>query len=90
MLSMKRKNIHITFIIITGFCAAAYTEDRILDYNYMFMIRGDGTPYDIVYGWVNGNPVLYPIAVYLLFILYIAGFYGVFYLIRRAKNRKNV
>lgn len=90
MLSMKRKNIHITFLIITGFCAAAYTADRILDYNYMFMIRGDGTPYDIVYGWVNGNPVLYPIAVYLLFILYIAGFYGVFYLIRRAKNRKNV
>lgn len=86
MLSMKRRNIHITFLILTGFCAAAYIANRILDYNYMFLMRGDGTPYDVVYGWVNGNPVLYPLAVYALFLIYIALFYAVFYLIRKKKK----
>ena len=86
MLSMKRRNIHITFLILTGFCAAAYIANRILDYNYMFLMRGDGTPYDVVYGWVNGNPVLYPLAVYALFLVYIALFYAVFYLIRKKKK----
>ena len=81
MQSMKKRNIPITFAILCSFCLAAFTANCIIDYNYMFLVRGDGTPYDIVYNLVGGNPVLYPLSVVALFLLYIAAFYGVYYLI---------
>lgn len=83
MLSMKRKNIGITFSIITGFCIAAYIANRALDYNYMFLMRGDGTPYDILYNLVSGNTLLYPLGVVALFLVYITLFYGTYYYIGR-------
>ena len=87
MASMKKKNIGITFAIITGFCAAALVADILIPYNYMFLMNHDGTPYSIFYNLVNGNKVLYPIIVVALFLAYIALFYGAFYMIagRRAK-----
>ncbi|MBR2930960.1 MAG: YwaF family protein [Clostridia bacterium] len=81
--SMKKKNIWISFCILFGFCAMAFTANSLLDYNYMFLVRGDGTPYDIFYNLVGGNPVLYPMTVILLFLLYIAAFYGVYHLVKR-------
>ena len=87
MLSMKRKNIWITFCILFGFALAAFIANATIDYNYMFLRRGDGTPYDIFYNLVNGNPVIYPIIVIGLFLLYIAAYYGVVYLIRYLYNR---
>ena len=90
--SMKRKNIHITFGIIGVTCTLAYVVGALLDYNYMFLFAGDGTPYDIVYKFVGGSPVLYPIAVIFLFLVYIALFYWCYYLgsskTRRALNSK--
>ncbi len=83
MLSMKRKNIGITFSIITAFCIAAYIANRALDYNYMFLMQGDGTPYDILYNAVAGNKVLYPLGVVALFLVYIILFYCVYYYIGR-------
>ena len=88
MTSMKKQNIVITFAIMLGFCIAAYIADRLIPYNYMFLMRGDGTPYDLVYNLVGGSPVLYPLAVVLLFILYIAAFYGVFYLCKNKGRKK--
>ena len=92
MASMKRKNIHITFSIIGVFSILAYVSGFFLDKNYMFLFAGDGTPYDIVYKFVGGSPVLYPIAVILLFLVYIALFYWCYYLgsskTRRALNSK--
>lgn len=82
MASMKKKNIPISFAILLGFCVAAFTANKLVDYNYMFLVRGDGTPYDIFYNMVGGNPVLYPIIVVLLFIVYISIFYYIFMLIR--------
>lgn len=76
--SMKRKNLCITFAILLSFCAAAMAANLILDYNYMFLMRGDGTPYDIVYNIVGGNAVLYPIFVVLLFVIYILAFHFIF------------
>lgn len=52
----------------------------------VFLMRGDGTPYDIVYNAVGGSPVLYPLSVVALFLLYITVFYQVFYLIRRKRG----
>ena len=86
--SMKKKNILITFSILLSFCVAAFIANRALDYNYMFLRRGDGTPYDIFYNMVNGNKILYPIIVVGLFLIYIAAFYLVFFLIKNKKSKK--
>lgn len=87
MASMKRRNIGITFAILFFFCAAAYIANRLIDYNYMFLVRGDGTPYDVLYDLVGGSRVLYPLGVVLLFVLYISAFYLVFFLIRRGREK---
>lgn len=84
MMSMKKKNIIITFSILLGFCLAAYAVNHLIDYNYMFLVRGDGTPYDIVYNLVGGSRVWYPMLVTGLFLLYIAVFYFAYYGITKA------
>ena len=92
LLSMKRENIGISFAILGSFCAAAYVADILIPYNYMFLMRGDGTPYDIFYNLVNGSKVLYPLIVVFLFLIYISCFYAVFFLIKRENpfaRRKN-
>lgn len=87
--SMKKSNIWITFAILLGFCVAAYVANVIIDYNYMFLMRGDGTPYDIVYNLVNGNKALYPLSVVALFLLYIVVFYALqFAFARKTKNHQ--
>lgn len=86
MTSMKKENIIITFAILLSFCILAYIANIILDYNYMFLMRHDGTPYSIFYNLVNGNKVLYPLVVVILFLLYITGFYQVYYLLKNKKH----
>ena len=84
--SMQKRNIGITFGILGVFCIAAYTVNRIIDYNYMFLMRGDGTPYDILYNLVGGNQVLYPFGVVALFLAYIAAFYGGYFIFSKSKK----
>ena len=86
--SMKKNNIFITFLILISFCVLAYIADILIPYNYMFLMAGDGTPYDIFYNLVNGNKVLYPLIVVLLFILYISVFYLIFLSVRKKKDNK--
>lgn len=86
MASMKRKNVWITFTILLGFCAAAYITNRLIDYNYMFLMSGDGTPYDILYNLVGGHKVFYPLSVVSLFLVYICIFYGLWHLVKRKKR----
>ena len=89
MTSMKRRNIFITFSILLSFSVMAYIANVLLDYNYMFLMRGDGTPYDILYNLVSGNRVVYPILVVFLLIAYIAAFYGAYFAItKKAKIKK--
>ena len=88
MASLKRKNLPITFAVLLGFAVCAMIANGLLDYNYMFLVRGDGTPYDILYNLVGGHPILYPMGVILLFLLYIAAFYGIYYLIHARAGRK--
>ena len=90
MASMKKKNIPITFAVLLGFAVCALIANWRLDYNYMFLVRGDGTPYEYLYSWVGGNSILYPASVIALFLLYILAFYGVYFCIRAIrKNQKN-
>ena len=88
MCSMKKKNISITFAVLLSFCVAAYVANLFLDRNYMFLLRGDGTPYDIFYNLYNGNQILYPLTVVGLFLIYIALFYWVYYLIAQKRTKK--
>ena len=87
MLVMKKENIKITFGIMGSVCLLAYIADILIPYNYMFLMRGDGTPYDIFYNLVNGNKVLYPLIVLSLFILYITIFYLVYFQIQKRKAK---
>ena len=85
---LKHRNIPITMTILSFFCVTAYIVNRILDMNYMFLMRGDGTPYDILYNLVSGNKILYPVGVFVLFVLYIVAFYGIHYLIKKHRQAK--
>ncbi len=88
MTSMRPKNMWITFTVLVSFCVVAYIADVLIPYNYMFLIRGDGTPYDMLYNLVGGNAILYPLGVVVLFILYISAFYGIYFLVRKAKKNR--
>lgn len=88
MISMRLKNMWISFVILGGFCTLALIANYIIPYNYMFLNSHDGTPYQIVYNLVGGIQVLYTIMVILLFVVWIAAYYFVFYLLRKRKNKK--
>ena len=88
MASMKKKNIPITFGILFGFGILAHIANTLLDYNYMFLVRSDGTPYEILYQLVNGDPVLYPLTVMLLFVIYIILFNVIFNVVKNKKAKK--
>lgn len=88
MISMKRENIGWCFGVLIAFCAIAYGVNRLIDYNYMFLMSGDGTPYDILYNLVGGSPVFYPLGVVGLFLIYIALFYYTYYKITHRKAKR--
>ena len=88
MVNMKKRNIGISFLILTVFCAMAYVADVLIPYNYMFLMRGDGTPYDIFYDLVNGNRILYPLIVVGLFLVYITAFYLAYFGIAGLRARR--
>lgn len=88
MCSMKKKNIVITTAILFGFSVAAYIANIFTDSNYMFLSRGDGTPYDLVFNFVNGNEILYPLCVVGLFVIYIALYYQIYYTVTKKKSQK--
>ena len=83
--SLKKENIPITLGILFTFCIAAFAANETLDYNYMFLRGGDGTPYDIFFNLLGGHPVFYPLTVVGLFVIYI----GIFYYIRFLLRKKN-
>ena len=88
MASMKKQNVFITFCILFFFGIAAYVANIYTDKNYMFLLRGDGTPYDILYNLVGGNPVIYPLGVMGLFVVYICLYYWVYFLIKSRSAKK--
>ena len=87
--SMKKRNVWITFTILGCFCIAAFAANMTLGTNYMFLKAGDGTPYDILYNLLGCNPILYPIGVITLFLIYIITFYGMLFWIRRKKSKNS-
>ena len=88
MTSMKKKNFYITMSILLSFSVMAYIANIILDYNYMFLMNHDGTPYSIFYNLVGGSPVFYPIIVVLLFVIYVVLFYYAYHFIMKRRVEK--
>jgi uncharacterized membrane protein YwaF len=88
MTSMKFKNLPILLIILTAFCVIAYVANVLLDYNYMFLMSHDGTPYVMFYDLVGGHPVFYPMIVVVLFYLYIFAFVYVYNIIKNRGSKK--
>lgn len=80
---LTRRTLPMTLAILLGFGGAAYGINHLIDYNYMFLTAGDGTPYDILYNLVGGSPLWYPLGVMALFLVYVGAFYGVAALLRR-------
>ena len=85
MASMKWRNYPNTSLLMLVFCALAYAVDRWLDKNYMFLMRSDGTPYNIVEAMTGSRQPLYAIAVVVLFLVYIVIFYALFHLFRKKR-----
>ena len=85
MASLKKKNILITFAILFSFAILAYIANVALNYNYMFLMNHDGTPYVIFYNLVNGNKILYPLLVMSLFVIYVTVFYLIAFKIKAKK-----
>lgn len=88
MSSMQKRDRWITFVILLCFCVAAYVANVALECNYMFLMAGDGTPYDILFDLLGGHPVLYPLGVVALFVVYILIFYAVTALIRSRRKEE--
>lgn len=86
MTSLKWKNFPITLGVLCGIAIIAYIANIILDYNYMFLMYHDGTPYSIFYNMVNGHPVFYPMVVVGIFVVYLALFYYIYNMILEKKN----
>ena len=74
---LKGRNAVPCLALLALFCGGAMIANAALDYNYMFLRAGDGTPYDILYNLVGGHSVLYPLAVIGLFVVYMGIFYGI-------------
>ena len=89
MASMRQRNIPITVAILGAFAVLAYLANLLWDRNYMFLSRGDGTPYDIFYNLFKGHPVLYPLCVIGLFVLYIALYYQIYYTVCKVRKKAN-
>ena len=88
--SMRKKNIPVTAAILGVFCVLAYLANLLWDCNYMFLSQGDGTPYDLVYNFVNGNPVLYPLCVVGLFVVYIALYYHIYFAVQKKRGKVKI
>jgi uncharacterized membrane protein YwaF len=88
--SMKKENIGITFGILLTFCVAAYIANVTIPYNYMFLMAGDGTPYDILYNLVGGSPLWYPLCGAALLFVYLGAFYAVRSAIVKKKEKVTI
>lgn len=86
MVSMQQRNVPYCLGLLLGFCSLSYCINHLVDYNYMFLMRGDGTPYDILFNLLGGRQVAYSISVVALFFVYILGFYAVHFRIACRKH----
>ena len=88
MISLKKKNLPITMAVLLGFSVLAYVANLALEYNYMFLMYHDSTPYSIIYDLVGGSPVFYPLIVVGIFVVYLLGCYKIYEVYARKRAAK--
>ena len=88
LISLKKKNLIITSAILAVFSVLAYVVNILIDYNYMFLMSHDGTPYSIFYNMVGGSPILYPLTVVGVFFVYLILFYCIYNAIKAKKEKR--
>ena len=87
LVSLKKENYVINLLILLGFSVMAYVANIVLDYNYMFLMHHDGTPYSIIYNLVGGNAVIYSITVVAIFVVYLTLFYYIYLKFIKKKSK---
>ena len=88
MISLKKKNVLLVLGILLSFAIVAYVVNVIIDYNYMFLMYHDGTPYSIFYDIVGGSAILYPLVVVGLFVIYYLLFFYVYQAMQKKREQK--
>lgn len=88
--SLKKENMWINFGMFIGFMSFVLLYVNLVNpiydhVNFMFFMRGDGTPFDLFRPYVP-LPV-YQIIVFVLYATYMLLFYGVYYLILNKYNK---
>lgn len=83
---MEKKNIFIVCAILLFFEAMALGVDILqlnepYESNYMFLMKDSGTPFSIITSISGGVQAVYTTLVALIYFVYLAGFYGVYYLV---------
>jgi uncharacterized membrane protein YwaF len=86
LVSMQKRDLSITLGVLLGFSVLAYVVNIIVDYNYMFLMYHDETPYSIFYNLVGGNKVLYPLIVVGIFVIYLILFYVIYDKVKSTKT----
>lgn len=88
MAKLDKKNMWICFVILLTVSIISLIVNKLIPYNYMFLERGDGTPYDIFFNLVKGNSILYKMIVIGLFGILIVLFY-LYKIIKENKKAQN-
>ena len=78
----------ITIGFLVFFMTAALIIDYVDNHNFMFFFHGDGTPLSFFKTLVQDNLILYQMEIYILQCGYMAGFYGIYYLVNNAIAKK--
>lgn len=78
---MEKRNIPFVIGVLFVYMSIALTVDYITGKNFMFLLKGDDTPFEIIYTLVQGNLIGYQIIIYILQCGYLGLFYVVYYLI---------
>ena len=92
---MEKRNIPFTIGVLVIYMSIALLVDYLTGKNFMFLIGGSDTPFEIIFSMVKGNLIIYQIILYVLQCGYIGLFYLVYHLIikliskRKAKQETN-
>ena len=87
MNKMDKKDMPFVIGLLFVFMTIALIMAYVFKKNFMFFFHGDGTPFTIFHDLVGGNKIIYQIIIYVLQCGYIAGFYGIYYLVLHIKEK---
>lgn len=88
LFTLNKKTLLINIIIMLLFSGFAWIGAIYTPQNYMFLVRPDGTPFEIFYKLFNGSKIWYPISIIVLQLVFLWLFYLVAYIVRKIALKK--